>query len=178
MRRLGLAAAELLAEVGPIQLSVRKVSSRAGENPGQVYHYFGSKAALLREGMHLLASDHQRRMRDARTLSSMQEDERYWRALGHAVLDGAEDLYRVEIEAGLSMPRALIEHKRAEAGGTLSPEQTARVVANIALALGWATFEPFIFALLQQDADHPSKEALRCLMGELLEERTRASPWE
>jgi AcrR family transcriptional regulator len=178
-KRLTTATAELLAEVGPARLSIRAVSERARVNSGQVYHYFGSKNALLRAGMGHLAEQHHKYMRDAAAGNvemSLRDDDRYWRALAHAVIDGAEDLFRIEIDERMSVPRDQIETKRAEAGGTLTPEQTTDVLATFALALGWVTFEPFLLALIDQDADRPSPEVLRASVAGMLQSRLESHP--
>jgi AcrR family transcriptional regulator len=169
-RRLIEAAMDLLADIGPKQLSIRTVSKRARVNSGQVYHYFGSKNALLQAAMRRLLQHHYEHMR-GRTAMGLLEDERYWRALGHAVLDGAEDLFRLEIDADMSMPLDYIASKRAEAGGSLDAEQSALVLSNIALTLGWATFEPFLLALIRHGPEHPSRDALRQCIAGILEER-------
>jgi TetR/AcrR family transcriptional regulator, repressor for neighboring sulfatase len=173
-RRLIDAAADLLAEVGPKQLSMRTLSKRARANSGQVYHYFGSKSALVRAAMIRLVEHHHDHMHGQDAIGLLK-DERYWRALGHAVLDGAEDLFRLEIETGMSMPLDYIEWKRAEAGGSLDAAQSADALSDIALTLGWATFEPFLLALIQEHPDPPSRDALRESISEIL--RARMAGW-
>ena len=174
--RLIEAAMDLLAEVGPKELSIRTVSKRAKVNSGQVYHYFGSKNALLQAAMKRLFENHYEHMRSGHRTLGILEDERYWRALGHAVLDGDEDLFRLEIEADKSMPLEYIASKRDEAGGSLDAKQSADVLADIALTLGWATFEPFLLALIQQNPNPPSREELRQRIAELLAERMSWTP--
>ncbi len=173
--RLVKAAMELLADVGPKQLSIRTVSSRARVNSGQVYHYFGSKNALLQAAMQRLFENHHEHMR-GREAMGLVEDERYWRAMGHAVLDGAEDLFRLEIEADTSEPLEYIKRARAQAGGSLDAQQSAWVLANIALALGWATFEPFLLALIGEMPNPPERDDLRRCIAALLEERMSTVP--
>ena len=170
-RRLTEATADLLAEVGPEQLSIRTVSKKAQVNSGQVYHYFGSKDALLQAGMRRLAENHFEHMRGRHHAIRLLADERYWRALGHTVLDGADDLFRLEIEAGISMPLGYIRNEAANAGGTLDAEQAARALANVALTLGWATFEPFLLALINEVPDPPSRDDLRQAIAKLLDEQ-------
>lgn len=167
---------DLLAEVGPEQLSIRELSQRSRANSGQVYHYFGSKDALLQVAMRRLQEDHQRHM-EGREAMGLVEDERYWRALGHAVLDRADHLFRLEIEADRSAPLAYINEKRAESKQELDATQSAYVLANIALTLGWATFEPFLLALIGEGvANPPSREDLRQNIAELLAARMATPP--
>lgn len=174
-KRLVEAAAELLGEVGPEQLSMRTLSERARSNSGQVYHYFGSKDALLRAAMRSLFEHHYEHMR-GRTAIGLLEDPHYWRALGHAVLDGAEDLFRMEIESHKSAPLDYMNQKREEAGGALDTDQLAFVLANISLTLGWVTFEPFILALVAEMPDPPSRDELRQSVAKLLEARMSTRP--
>jgi AcrR family transcriptional regulator len=174
-RRLVEAAAELLGEVGPEQLSMRTLSQRAKANSGLIYHYFGSKEALLQAAMRHLYEHHYEHMQD-RNAMGLLEDTRYWRALGHAVLDGAEDLFRQEIDAGMSMPLDYLEAKRDEAGGTLDADQTAYVLANVALTLGWATYEPFLMALVGEGPGKPTLPELRRAIERLLVQRMSARP--
>jgi len=173
--RLLKAASDLLDEVGPNQLSVRTVSKRARANSGQVYHYFGSKQALLQAAMRRLFEHHYEHMR-GRSAMGLIEDDQYWRAMGHAVLDGAEYLFRLEIDAGKSAPLDYIERKRQEAGGSLDTEQSAYALANVALTLGWVTFEPFLLALVREGKEAPSAEDLRRCIAELLDRRMTAAP--
>lgn len=52
MRRMERAAQELLQEHGVLAgLNLREVADRAGVNRGLVYHYFGSRRALLRSSL-------------------------------------------------------------------------------------------------------------------------------
>jgi AcrR family transcriptional regulator len=168
--RLINAAMGLLAEVGPKQLSIRTVSSRARVNSGQVYHYFGSKDALLKAAMQRLFEQHHEYMRGRGALGLL-EDERYWRAMGHAVLDGDDELFRLEIEADASAPLDYINSARTENGGKLDADESAWVLANVALTLGWVTFEPFLLALIGETPDPPSREELRQSIASLLEQR-------
>src|SRR4029077_5060671 len=74
-------------------------------------------------------------------------------------------------DSGMSMPLDYISKRREEAGGSLNAQQSAEVLANIALTLGWVTFEPFLFALVSQDPDPPSRMALRECSARILDER-------
>ena len=177
-QRLIAATAELLAEVGP-QISIRTLCERAKVNSGLVYHYFGSKEALLRAGMkHLTKETHERVQEKAallkgaaklgshefeatEILSLLQTEERYWRALCHAVLDRSTDLYRTGIETGMSAPRNYIQRLRQQSGGSLNPEQITEALATIALLLGFVVFEPFLLALIETDSDRPSADVLQ-----------------
>ena len=145
-------------------------------NSGQVYHYFGSKDALLKVAMQSLFEAHHEYMHKRGAAIGLLDDERYWRALGHAVLDGDEGLFRLEIESNKSVPLDYIASKRADAGGKLDARQSANLLADIALALGWATFEPFLLALINGGPDPPSREELRQCITDLLSERVDWTP--
>lgn len=170
---LAEATADLLAEVGPKALSLREVARRAGVNHGQVHHYFGSKRSLLVAGMQRLAQEHYEHMMDRSggkaipPVLSIAEDRRYWRAVCHVVMEGDLELARVEIDEGVSVPRRALEflmEKHEVASDDL--DFKARFAAMVALQLGWAALEEFVFLLVDvRAADRDEvRERVRALV--------------
>ena len=170
------AACDMLAEVGPKSLSVRKLADRAGVNHGQIHHYFGGKRGLLKAAMALLADEHWRNTQ-ARTEATgslfppalaLAEDARYWRATCHAVLEGDMDLASVELEEGKSVPRQIYE---ALASSALPPAAALDLKADFAFAvvsqLGWVAFEAFAF--LVSDVGGDAEEAVRARVRERMQ---------
>lgn len=173
--RLIEAAAEGLAEIGPKQLSIRIICQRARVNPGQVYHYFGSKRALLAAAMRRLASEH---YANASTRAggeslppalSLAEDVRYWKAVCHVLLDGEIDLARIELEEGISVPRRALSAITDRRGGDLDMRARARFAALVTLQLGWVAFEEFAFAVLETE-DPACRDEIRREIARLADE--------
>ncbi len=144
------AAIELLAEVGPSAMAVRDVAKRAGVNHGQIHHYFGGKRGLIRAAVAELARRHAAAMAEragdkpfAPPLS-VAIDEDYWRALVRILLDGEIELAAVEIEEGVSVPRAALR-KLTELQGLDEPdiETKATLALGLSMILGWTVMEPF-----------------------------------
>lgn len=153
--QLVTAAADLLGEVGPKAVTVRMIAHRAGVNHGLVHHYFGGKASLLKAAMVHLVEQHQTFAKDQAggdvlpAPLALVEDQRYLRAVVRAVLDGETDLAATEIQAGVSIPRAALEHLTAARGLSESDIRTKALVAmGMAMEMGWAALEPFIMAVL------------------------------
>ena len=165
------AACDMLAEVGPKSLSVRRLAERAGVNHGQIHHYFGSKRGLLKAAMAQLADEHWRNTRARMQTSggvfppalALAEDARYWRATCHAVLEGDLELAAVELEEGKSVPRQV---RDALIRPDLTPAEALELKADFALLmmsqLGWVAFEAFAFLVNEVEGD--AKEAVRALV--------------
>ncbi len=175
------ATADLLAELGPRALSLREVARRAGVNHGQVHHYFGSKRSLLVAGMRKLAREHYRIMMERSggnpipPALSIAEDRRYWRAVCHVVMEGDLELARVEIDEGVSVPRRALEFIQERRG--ISPDDLdfkARFAAVVALQLGWAALEEFVFLIADvRDADRDEvRERVRELVSDFDRDRS------
>ena len=158
--KLIAAAADLLGEVGPRAMSVRMVAERAGVNHGLVHHYFGSKEGLMRAAMLLLVEQHAEDVRekshgnpipDALVLTS---EPRYLRAVVRAVLDNEMELATMELEAGVSIPRGALQHV-AKMRQLDEPDTQIKALAAIGMALemGWAALEPFLFAVTDVPTD-------------------------
>jgi AcrR family transcriptional regulator len=158
--RLVAAAAEMLAEVGPRAMSVRQVAERAGVNHGLVHHYFGGKDGLLRAAMRHLVSEHERWAREVSgggpfpVPMALGGDQRYLRAVVRSLLDGETDLALTELSSGVSVPRQAMEAEVARRGlDSADIDTKATVAAAMALEMGWAALEEFIFAVTGTTAD-------------------------
>lgn len=158
--RLITAAAELLGEVGPRAMSVRQVAERAGVNHGLVHHYFGGKDGLLRAAMRHLVAEHERWARDVAAGGpfpapfALGRDQRYLRAVVRSLLDGESDLALTELSTGVSVPRQAMEAEVRRRGLAIADVETkAAVAAAMALEMGWAALEDFIFAVTGTTAD-------------------------
>lgn len=157
--RLIAAAADLLGEVGPRAMSVRMVAERAGVNHGLVHHYFGGKDGLMRAAMVRLVEEHAhfaKQQSDGHPIPAplaLVGDQRYLRAVVRAVLDGEMELAKTELTAGVSVPRGALEHVRARRTAADDVEVKAMVALGMALEMGWAALEPFLFAVVDVGED-------------------------
>ena len=177
--RLIVAAAQLLGEVGPRSVSVRTIAERAGVNHGLVHHYFGGKDGLLRAAMSRLVEEH---AKYASTRSkgkplpaplALVDDPAYLRAIVRSVLDDEMELARMEITQGVSVPRNALTHlaKTTELD-QIDTHLKARLALGIAMEMGWAALEPFIFAVTGTDTES-EKVALRAEARRLQIEQVR-----
>jgi AcrR family transcriptional regulator len=167
--RLIAAAADLLGEIGPRAMSVRLIAERAGVNHGLVHHYFDGKEGLLRAAMSRLVEEHatwatQRSHGDPiPTPFALREDQRYLRAVVRASLDGETELAEMELTQDVSVPRRAMQHIAQTAGlAQPSVELKAAMAVTMALEMGWAALEPFIFAVTEtsdDEVDDVRKEA-------------------
>ena len=154
------AAGELLSEVGPRAASVRAVARRAGVNHGLVHHYFGSKEALLRAAMVRLVEDHAAFAKQAAggdrvpAPFALLQDQGYLRAVMRCVLDGEMELATTELSVGVSVPRHAMEQLVARRAMSHADAGTqAAIGIGMAMEMGWAALEPFIFAVTGVSAD-------------------------
>lgn len=163
--KLIAATAQLLGEVGPRALSVRAIAERAGVNHGLVHHYFGGKDALLQAAMERLVHEHF----DYAMAQSVRQpipaplgligDPTYLRAVVRAVLDNEMSLASTEITEDVSVPRNVLQHVATSLGQTEpSVEVKASVGLGMALEMGWAALEPFIFAVVGADNEKEQAE--------------------
>lgn len=157
------ATAELLGEVGPNSLSIRAIAERAGVNHGLVHHYFGGKDALLQAAMERLVHEHhdwamaQSNVQPLPAPFALLGDPAYLRAVVRAVLDGQMTLARTEITEDVSVPRNAMLHVAAQRGErTPSVELKAMVGLAMAMEMGWAALEPFIFSVT--DVEEPGEQ--------------------
>lgn len=157
--RLIAAAVDLLGEVGPRAMSVRMVAERAGVNHGLVHHYFGGKDGLMRAAMVRLVEEHAhfaKQQSDGHPIPAplaLAGDQRYLRAVVRAVLDDEMELAKTELATGVSIPRGALEHVRARRAAVDDVELKAMVTLGMALEMGWAALEPFLFAVADVGAD-------------------------
>ena len=166
------AAADLFAESG--EVSVRKIAQRAGVNHGLVHHYFGGKPGLKRAMMNHLAATQAAALDDfdsaidasLAALRAAQADDRFWRVLARALLDGEkpealQSTYPVVRELVTTMEAAGVEDARR------------RVAEGLAATLGWMMFSPWIRAatrLPKSEADALLPELLATQLADLLSE--------
>lgn len=165
--RLIVAAAQLLGEIGPRSVSVRMIAERAGVNHGLVHHYFGGKDALLRAAMTRLVQEHAEYAAERShgnpvpAAQALVNDPAYLRAIVRSVLDDEMALARIEIEEGVSVPRNALMHLAAQANmAEPSVELKARLGLGMAMEMGWAALEPFIFAVVDARTSE-QQEAVR-----------------
>lgn len=152
--RLVEAAADLIVEIGPHASTVRGVAERAGVNHGLVHHYFGSKESLLKAAMLRLLGEHRDFVAEHGGGGAIPppmlllQQARYIRAVAHCVLDGEMDLALLEVTEGISVPRAALEYVASSRGeATPSTKVKAAACTAMALEMGWALLEPFLFAV-------------------------------
>lgn len=163
--KLIAATAELLGEIGPRTLSVRAIAERAGVNHGLVHHYFGGKDALLRIAMERLVHEHfdyamsQSKQQPLPAPLGLIGDPTYLKAVVRAVLDNEMSLASTEITEGVSVPQNVLNHIAAAQGhAEPSLELKANVGLGMALEMGWAALEPFIFAVVGAEKDSEQQE--------------------
>ena len=86
-------------------------------------------------------------------------------------MEGDLDLARVEIEAGISVPRRALQALMQRAGASDGDlDFKAHFAAAAALHLGWAAFEDFVLLLADvAEADH---DALRDRVKDLVKQLT------
>lgn len=179
--KLMAAAAELLGEVGPRATSVRMVADRAGVNHGLVHHYFSSKDGLLRAAMASLVDAHEIWAREQSEGSpfpaplALLGDRRYLAAVVRCVLDDEMDLARTELDRGVSVPRATLDHLVTRRGGSPDARTKALVALGMAMEMGWAALEPFLFAVTGTSNDEATdvRDEARRLRTAFMESVTR-----
>lgn len=161
--KLIAATAELLGEVGPRSLSVRAIAERAGVNHGLVHHYFGGKDALLQAAMERLVHSHhdyameQSRQQPLPAPFALIGDPVYLRAVVRSVLDNEMSLARTELTEDVSVPHNAMLHVAAEQGmANPTVELKAAVGLGMAMEMGWAALEQFIFSVV--DASSPEEQ--------------------
>jgi len=154
--RLIVAAGELLGEVGPRSMSVRNVAERAGVNHGLVHHYFGGKDGLLQAAMTRLVQEHAVFAKEASHGDPipapllLNHDPKYLRAVVRAVLDDEMQLATTEITEGVSVPQGAMAHAaKSKNADEPDVQMKAMVAVAMAMEMGWAALEPFLFAVTE-----------------------------
>jgi AcrR family transcriptional regulator len=162
--RLIVAAGELISEVGPRALSVRGVAERAGVNHGLVHHYFGGKDGLMQAAMIRLVEEHAvfaRKQSHGSPMPaplSLQGDQKYLRAVVRSVLDDEMELAKTELTAGVSVPRTALEHAVSKKNLQKADIETKALFSiGMAMEMGWAALEPFIFATMEVTGEEEQK---------------------
>lgn len=164
------AAGDLLAQVGPRATTVRDIAARAGVNHGQVHHYFGGKRGLLKETMRRMARAHHEAIIEISGAHPVPPplatpaDERYWRAVVRATIEGDIDLAGTEVEEGVSVSRQVLEYFTARRGLTEAPlDLKVALAEGTATQLGWMALEPFLFLVAGVEADEEDavRDAIR-----------------
>ncbi|CAB4601409.1 unannotated protein [freshwater metagenome] len=177
--KLITAAADMLGEVGPRAMTVRGIAERAGVNHGLVHHYFGSKDALAEAAMLHLVQQHANDVREQSHGNpipaplALNDEPRYLRAVVRSVLDGELELATTELTAGVSIPRSALQHatkiKKLE-----EPDLESKAITGMGMALemGWAALEPFIFSItdVQEKDQEEVREIVRRMRNSLIEE--------
>ncbi len=163
--KLIAATAELLGEVGPRSLSVRAIAERAGVNHGLVHHYFGGKDALLQAAMERLVHSHhdyameQSRQQPIPAPLTLIGDPMYLRAVVRAVLDNEMSLARTELSEDVSVPRNAMMHVATQQGmDEPTVELKAMMGLGMAMEMGWAALEPFIFSVVDADSQNDQEQ--------------------
>jgi AcrR family transcriptional regulator len=141
------AAAEAFAFEGDV--SVRVIAERAGVNHGLVHHYFGGKDGLRRAVLGELAAAQARALAGIDSedpiamargaLAAARADERFWRVLARALLDG-------EVPQPFQHAYPVVKQLIATLSGQGVDDARRNVALGLALSLGWSLFEPWIRA--------------------------------
>ena len=163
--KLIVATAQLLGEIGPRTVRVRAIAERAGVNHGLVHHYFGGKDALLQIAMERLVHEHfdyamsQSKQQPLPAPLGLIGDPTYLKAVVRAVLDNEMSLASTEITQGVSVPQNVLNHVAAAQGhAEPSLQLKANVGLGMALEMGWAALEPFIFAVVGAEKESEQQE--------------------
>lgn len=169
------AAGEMLAELGPKAMSVRKVAAKAGVNHGQVHHYFGGKNGLIQAAMSHLAREHYGNAKKRSGNSplpaplTLGEDSQYLQSLVRLVLDGDLTTATQEMQTSNSVPLDARKYlERNYPIGEVPVEVKARFALSAAIELGWAALETYIFQLadVNESDKEPVRESARSLARE------------
>jgi AcrR family transcriptional regulator len=136
-------------------------------NHGLVHHYFGGKDGLLQAAMTRLVEEHAVFAREQSHGSPMpaplalREDQKYLRAVVRSVLDDEMELAQTELTAGVSVPRTALEHAVSKKNLQKADVETKALFSiGMAMEMGWAALEPFIFATMEVEGEE-EQEAVR-----------------
>ena len=149
-------ASELICDLGPNKITIRDIADHAGVNHGQIHHYFGGKKGLLEATYKQLAFEHVQKL-DRRKVnihnlgneSVAKTDPEYFKAIIKAVADDQLQLATLEIDEGLSIPRALIQQLRvATKKNAVSSEMKAAVAIACVLEYGLSMMDSYIDVVL------------------------------
>jgi TetR/AcrR family transcriptional regulator, repressor for neighboring sulfatase len=185
--RILAAAAELFAQRGPANVTVRDIAATAGVSHALVHRYLGTKdqillAVLIRGGQRIMASaDELPELRDA-VLAMLRESRhgqpQHIRTVTNAAIAGLP-LTRL----GFDFPsvvklRELAEREHDRVGGRTPkcPEISPNVLiaAVVALAAGWATLEDYLLPAVgldrldKRDVEAELERVILCLIDGVL----------
>jgi AcrR family transcriptional regulator len=148
MAAIRAAAAELLAERGPRDITVRDVAERAGVNHALVHRHFGTKDELIRGVIAELSAAIGQAAAAlggsdvAALLRLLREQPAYWNILARTILDAPEVL------AGYPPPAASIVLAMVSAGREPDDEMRATAAVAGSLVLGWIVFGQHLGSVL------------------------------
>ena len=174
-QKLIQAASELICDLGPNKITIRDIADHAGVNHGQIHHYFGGKKGLLEATYKQLAFEHVQKL-DRRKIninnlgkeSVAKTDPEYFKAIIKAVADDHLQLATLEIDEGLSIPRALIQQlKVATKKNVVTSEMKAAVAIACVLEYGLSMMDSYLDVVL--DMNKKDKEVF---MSYFLESRS------
>ena len=174
-QKLIQAASELICDLGPNKITIRDIADHAGVNHGQIHHYFGGKKGLLEATYKQLAFEHVQKL-DRRKIninnlgkeSVAKTDPEYFKAIIKAVADDHLELATLEIDEGLSIPRALIQQlKVATKKNVVTSEMKAAVAIACVLEYGLSMMDSYLDVVL--DMNKKDKEVF---MSYFLESRS------
>lgn len=130
--RLLLAAAELIAEVGPTRMTFSQIGTRAGYSRGLATHHFGSKNALIRRLMDVVTEDFHRDLAGHPPDLGVREGVReivlaYYRGLGKG-----DPMIRARIAlwAAAAVGGADVDRAQVLAAEEVFRNEISRVVSN------------------------------------------------
>jgi len=171
-------AADLFAELGTEGASVREVAAAAGVSHALVFRHFGCKERLVRvvldRELDALVAEFRRAGLEPQALAAVgkrvSEDQRLWKLLTRAVLDGEIDFVN---ERSFPEIEAVIEAMAASSGAATLPEtMDPRTLLLIILsgALGWGLLDPVLARTVGTPGDTPQRrrELARAAFAELI----------
>lgn len=162
------ATAELLAERGPRDISVRDVAERANVNHALVHRHFGTKDDLFRAVISELSAEIAAaisRQDVATALRQLQAQPAYWRIMARAVLDAPQVL-----EPGRTSAASAVLAMLGGADEVDDPTRTAAAAAGC-LVLGWIVFGAHLSTVLAVADDELLEAAVADAVGRLLAQR-------
>jgi hypothetical protein len=92
---------------------------------------------------------------------ALREDQKYLRAVVRSVLDDEMELAQTELTAGVSVPRTALEHAVSKRNMQKADIKTKALFSiGMAMEMGWAALEPFIFATMEVEGEE-EQQAVR-----------------
>ena len=165
------AAARLLGQRSPGRISGRDLAREAGVNYGLIHHYFGSKQALLQEGLASLAGSFAAGDPDGRWSSTEQFSVRHRPDYLHALAFASWAGQRGEVATIHPVAEAsLADVARRRGGGEPDRGVRADVGLGIVFQLGYCLFEDLIVESLELEGDERTavEERLRLVLRAIL----------